>query len=28
VFTVRDGRITEVEEYGHKQDALEAVGLI
>jgi ketosteroid isomerase-like protein len=27
VFTVRAGRITEVEEYRHKQDALKAVGL-
>ena len=27
VLTVRDGRITEVEEYRHKQQALEAVGL-
>ena len=27
VFTVCDGRITEVEEYRHKQEAVEAVGL-
>ena len=27
VFTVHDGRITEVEEYRHKQQALEAAGL-
>jgi ketosteroid isomerase-like protein len=27
VFTVRDGKITAVEEYRHKKDALAAVGL-